>query len=514
MKKGFVAFLIDSVILVASFYFLIYLKYNSVKIISSVEKLTAYFLILWIIVSLLTGKYTIGKFKTYRETVLNIAFSNLLILGLSVILIRISRPFIEFRFLILYSIFLATILELIVGYFFTLVDKALQMPYSPERTNGALKAAERRPRENIPEPEIEEEILAGYESLIDLNSIIIEETDQDTLDFIKKYFSTRKVDTLITSTTTVFNIYNQPRAKYKVIINLKRINDFQYINKFFEAVNSKLNLDGIYIDWVETYSQRKKRILKKFPVGINYIIYTCDFIFRRVFPKLDLTKKLYFFLTRGQNRVISKAETFGRLYSCGFEIVEEEFINNRLFFVFRKIKEPLFDYHPTYGPIIKLKRIGKHGATIGVFKLRTMHAYSEYLQGYIYDKYNLEEGGKFKNDFRITTLGRIFRALWIDELPMLINVLFQRNMKIVGVRPLSQHYFGLYSEELQKKRIRFKPGLIPPYYAQHPTPLTLEEIQANEMQYLEEYEKNKFRTDLKYFFRAMYNIIFRKARSK
>jgi lipopolysaccharide/colanic/teichoic acid biosynthesis glycosyltransferase len=201
------------------------------------------------------------------------------------------------------------------------------------------------------------------------------------------------------------------------------------------------------------------------------------------------------------------------LYSCGFEIVEEQFINNRLFFVFRKIKEPLFDYHPTYGPIVKLQRIGKNGQIIGVFKMRTMHAYSEYLQDYIYNKYNLDEGGKFRNDFRITTLGRIFRAFWLDEFPMLINVFILRNLKIVGVRPLSLHYFSLYSAELKQRRIKCKPGLIPPYYAQYPTPKTLDEIQRNEIEYLEQYEKHPFFTDLRYFFKAMNNIIFRKARS-
>jgi lipopolysaccharide/colanic/teichoic acid biosynthesis glycosyltransferase len=163
---------------------------------------------------------------------------------------------------------------------------------------------------------------------------------------------------------------------------------------------------------------------------------------------------------------------------------------------------------------VKLQRIGKNGQIIGVYKMRTMHAYSEYLQDYVYKKHNLQEGGKFKNDFRVTTLGRIFRALWIDELPMLINVFFLRDLKIVGVRPLSKHYFSLYSEELQQKRIKWKPGLIPPYYAQNPTPKTLDEIQENEMRYLTEYEKSPFLTDLRYFFKAFYNIIFHKARSK
>ena len=44
--------------------------------------------------------------------------------------------------------------------------------------------------------------------------------------------------------------------------------------------------------------------------------------------------------------------------------------------------------------------------------------------------------------------------------------------------------------------------------------LTLDEIQENEMKYLLEYEKNPFLTDLIYFFKALHNIIFHKARSK
>ena len=37
-------------------------------------------------------------------------------------------------------------------------------------------------------------------------------------------------------------------------------------------------------------------------------------------------------------------------------------------------------------------------------------------------------------------------------------------MKIVGVRPLSEHYFSLYDKDLQEKRIKVKPGFIPPFY--------------------------------------------------
>ena len=146
-----------------------------------------------------------------------------------------------------------------------------------------------------------------------------------------------------------------------------------------------------------------------------------------------------------------------------------------------------------------------------MYKLRTMHPYSEYLQQYVYEHSKLEEGGKFRNDFRVHTLGRFMRRFWLDELPMLFNLL-KGDLKPVGVRPLSRHYFDLYDESLKAKRIRTRPGLIPPFYADMPG--TLEEIQHSENKYLDEYFRRPFLTDCRYFHKAMYNIIFRKARSR
>ncbi len=140
-----------------------------------------------------------------------------------------------------------------------------------------------------------------------------------------------------------------------------------------------------------------------------------------------------------------------------------------------------------------------------------MHAYSEYLQEYIYQKNNLQSGGKFKDDFRVTGAGKFMRKFWLDELPMIFNLL-RGDMKLVGVRPLSKQYFNLYTEELKEKRLRFKPGLVPPFYVDMPK--TFEEIMASENKYLDAYAKNPLRTDIKYLFLAAFNIIFKRARSK
>jgi lipopolysaccharide/colanic/teichoic acid biosynthesis glycosyltransferase len=224
-----------------------------------------------------------------------------------------------------------------------------------------------------------------------------------------------------------------------------------------------------------------------------------------------VTKKIYFALTNGRNMVLSRAEMLGRLYSCGFSIVAESFIKPYSYFVVKKIKKPAFDTNASYGPIYRMKRIGKNGKIIKVYKFRTMHPYSEYLQEYVYETNKLDEGGKFKNDFRITEMGRFFRKFWLDELPMFYN-LIKGDLKLFGVRPLSEHYLSLYTEGLIQRRRKYKPGLVPPYYVDMPK--TIEEIMASEEKYMDAYDKTPFTTDFKYFFKAMGNILFKKARSR
>lgn len=342
---------------------------------------------------------------------------------------------------------------------------------------------------------------------------ILRESGLQAYRFIRK-FTRPEVKSYVFSGDLNAPLDTTREENFEQIINLKRVNDVRRINKFFESVNHNLKKGGIFIGKVETYLQKKSRIMAAYPPGINVTVYAMYYLVHRVMPKLPYTKQLFYITTRGNNHVLSKAETYGRLYSCGFEVIGEEFLNGFNYFACRKIKNPAYDTHPTFGMFIRLKRIGKGGKLFNVYKLRTMHAYSEYLQQYVYEKGSLDDGGKFRDDFRVTTVGRVIRKYWIDELPMLINVFLKRNIKIVGVRPLSEHYFSLYSDELRAKRIGYKPGLIPPYYAQYPSPQTIGEIQQNEMDYLNAYEKSPFLTDLKYGFKALNNIFFHKARSK
>tara|TARA_B110000902_G_scaffold153600_1_gene176422 strand:- start:452 stop:1390 length:939 start_codon:yes stop_codon:yes gene_type:complete len=296
----------------------------------------------------------------------------------------------------------------------------------------------------------------------------------------------------------------------ELIVREERINDIRFLNKYFEQINTSLMDGGIFKGNVETYSVRRNRILKKFPAPFNRIYLFFDTLLVRISPKLQITKHLYFNITKGKGRVLSKAETYGRLYSCGFELVKEEYLNNNIYFTFKKVKEPLYPKNPSYGFLIKLKRVGKDGKFIKVYKLRTMNPYSEYLQEYVFQKNKLKDGGKIKDDFRISPEGRFLRKFWIDELPMFYNF-FKGEMKLIGVRPLSAHYFSLYTNELQEMRVKTKPGLIPPFYVD--IPVTLEEIIASEIKYLRAFEKRPYYTDFTYFFKSIYNILIKRKRS-
>ena len=323
-----------------------------------------------------------------------------------------------------------------------------------------------------------------------------------------KYYDLKTKSYLLLKTNNSFNIQNA--KNFNLFINLELVNNIRWINKFHESVNNKLKIDDYYIICSETLEERRKRVYVKSPFGFKNLIRTIDFIYKRVFPKLPILKKIYFAVTRGHNRTISKAEILGRLISCGFEIAEYFEHNNLFYVISKKISDPDYNLNPSYSPIFSMKRIGFRGKIIRVFKLRTMYPYSEYLQNLIIEENKLAKTGKVLNDYRITTWGRFCRKYWIDELPMIINLL-KGELNIVGVRPISKDYFDRYPKEIKKIRIKTKPGLIPPYYADLPNSFL--EIVESEKVYIENKLKKPFLTDILYFKRAFVNIVFKGARS-
>lgn len=336
---------------------------------------------------------------------------------------------------------------------------------------------------------------------------------QDVYDFLKKYVDLGHFDILSSSfmfAAETDNIEIMEDDSLGFFFNFEKANNFRFVNRILIALNRKIKRGGVFVGCFESYDQRKQRIFGKFPRWFARIFYLIDFFYKRIMPKLPVLKKIYFWLSRGKKRVFSRTEILGRLYYCGFEVIGLRPINNLYYFIAKKVKEPRTDPRPSYGPVFRQRRLGKGGKVIYIYKLRTMHPFSEYLHQYIFDKHKLEESGKIKDDFRITSWGRFFRKTWIDELPMLFNWL-KRDLKLVGVRPLSETFFKTYPEDLQKLRVQFKPGLIPPFYADMPE--GIEEVWESERRYLDRYRVHPWRTDFIYFFRAMNNILFHHAKS-
>ena len=339
-----------------------------------------------------------------------------------------------------------------------------------------------------------EDVLIKEKFNLTLKELVLRDSNLDAFNFFKNYID-------IYSGTNLVIPKGEKLSTYSNFKSIKNIIILRQINKHLEQVNSKLPYDGILLGCFETFRSRsEKKAIYKIPF-LNNFYFAFEFIFKRVFPKLPVLKKVYFNITKGKNRLLS----------CGFEIVDYQRIDGIHYFAAKKVKEPAYDMSPSYGPLFKMRRVGKNGKIIGVYKLRTMHPYSEYLQDYILKLNGYSETGKPADDFRLVPWGKYVRRYWIDELPQLIN-LIKGDLKLVGCRPVSERYFQDIPKEIQELRLSQKPGCIPPYVALNRKG-SVESVLQAEREYLEEKIRNPFFTDTKYFFKAIYNIVFKNKRS-
>jgi len=353
-----------------------------------------------------------------------------------------------------------------------------------------------------------------YSTCMDEMEAVLEKEYPEVLNMIRSKVIVNGIDRSefkIMNTHTPFNIDVIPDNFQRLFMNLHRVNDFRRLNRYFLQVHRKLENGGYFISCKEPIEHHRQRFFNKYPEKMAMVLYTLHFIFVRIWPKLPVLKRIYFAFTRGRNRVISRAELFGRLSFCGFRVIDCRLLKNNHYFIAQKVKTPSRDLEPSYGPLIKLKKIGYKGQLIQLYKLRTMHAYSEYIQDYVFEQNSLHDSGKFQDDYRITEWGHLMRALWLDELPQLYNIV-RGDINLIGVRALSRHYFSLYPADVQKLRVQFKPGLIPPYYADMPK--SFEEIVESERTYLLKKQERPVRTDLEYAWKAFHNIVFKGARSR
>lgn len=104
------------------------------------------------------------------------------------------------------------------------------------------------------------------------------------------------------------------------------------------------------------------------------------------------------------------------------------------------------------GPVIfKQMRLGRGGKPFQMYKFRSMCVGAEQTGTGQYS---------YKNDPRVTKVGRILRATSIDELPQLVNIL-KGDMSLIGFRPpLTYHPWPIedYTPE-QLRMFELRPGV-------------------------------------------------------
>lgn len=335
-------------------------------------------------------------------------------------------------------------------------------------------------------------------------------TDQESLDFIEKHIDLTSTNTRLFASTTQFNFNTIRQYRYDALVNLAKLNSIRGINLIFNKVNEKLPDEGLWCICYQSIDQLRESINRKYPPIVRELLQAFAFFTKRILPKIALTSRLYFDITKGKHRYFSHTEILGRLYYCGFEVVSECTTPNLNWVVARRKTNPQHLVHKRYGIIIKLPRVCKNKEIRPIYKMRTMYPYAEYIQSYMYQKAGTDDIGKIKNDIRVTGWGRVFRKFWIDELPMIWNFV-KGDLKIVGVRPLSMANFSTYPQYLQEKRTKVKPGLIPPMY--YDMPKNDKEFYDSEERYIDRYLKSPIKTDIQYFFKALYNIFIKRARS-
>lgn len=138
-------------------------------------------------------------------------------------------------------------------------------------------------------------------------------------------------------------------------------------------------------------------------------------------------------------------------------------------------------------------RPGLHGKPFRIIKLKTMTDAKD------------TNGNLLPDSERLTWIGQKVRALSLDELLQLVNVL-KGDMSLVGPRPLLMKYLPRYSEK-QSKRHNVRPGITGLAQVNGRNAITWEQKFEFDVEYV---EQQSFLLDCQILLKTLLNVIQRK----
>ena len=160
------------------------------------------------------------------------------------------------------------------------------------------------------------------------------------------------------------------------------------------------------------------------------------------------------------------------------------------------------------GPVFfRQRRVGERGQTFDMWKFRSMVPDAEAKRSDLEQDGTMSGGIRFKlaRDPRITRVGRIIRALSIDELPQLWNVL-RGDMTLVGPRPPIPKEVAAYDLEA-RRRLDGRPGLTCIWQVSGRSLIPFPQQVRMDIDYL---HRQCMRLDLKLLLRTIPAVLFRR----
>jgi lipopolysaccharide/colanic/teichoic acid biosynthesis glycosyltransferase len=413
---------------------------------------------------------------------------------------------------------------------FTLADVVVSVPRRQDVSDRqfAAVAPSSGATVNTPERSGDSDYASTCPSSIDTRTIIRHirsNVDQPMADFIENNLSSLQGGdgiVLVMDDLTPTDDHSKA-APVQFLIGRTRMNDVSRLNRFLVYCANRITMGGCFVG---RYMPLENVVLnmKHRYTGLRYwMVFSFHFMWYRAIPsipwldtlyfssKLSWLDALYLSFAKKRNRALSKAEGWGRLAFCGMHVVAESGGDGERFLIARRVGMPVQNRRPSYYPIVALEKVGLDGEIIQAHKIRSMCPFSEFLQKRIFDDHGLAAGGKFRNDFRLTGLGRLLRKYWLDELPQIYDWL-RGDIKLVGIRATSRHFLSLYPKHFLDLYLQIKPGLIPPIF--DPSSDGFAQIVEIELTYLQRYWDQPFRTDVRYLIQTFTDIVFKGIRSK
>ena len=162
------------------------------------------------------------------------------------------------------------------------------------------------------------------------------------------------------------------------------------------------------------------------------------------------------------------------------------------------------------GPVFfRQERVGLSGAEFRMWKFRSMRTDAEEVLEQLRQDQGVQDAGnevlfKMKDDPRVTRVGRVLRALSLDELPQLINVL-AGDMSLVGPRPPLPREVSAYESDVMRK-FMVRPGITGLWQVSGRSALSWEESVRLDLYYVENWSLTG---DIRILFRTVKVVLAR-----